>query len=319
MKIVFMGTPRIAADVLQKMVDAGFKPELVITQPDKEKNRGKKVIPSEVKELATELGIPVSQPFKIRGNKEFEEELKGLNPDIAVVIAYGKILPKNILDIPKWGCINVHASLLPKLRGASPIQHAILMGEGTTGVTIMQMDEGMDTGDMLIKEAIEIGDMNAEELSKKLGELGGELIVRALPLIEQGKLTPEKQDEAFATYTGMIRKENGKVSFGEQSAEEIKRMTKAYHPWPGVNGTFDGTPVKFCKVSAIDDSSFEGDLDETYIPGTVIRADNSGIYIKTAGGILIVEELQLAGKNKVDVGAFLRGHSVSKDSFMDRG
>ena len=152
MKIVFMGTPKIAADVLEKMVESGHIPELVVTQPDKEKNRGKKILPSEVKELALKLGIKTSQPNSLRCNEAFEEELKIIAPDIAVVIAYGKILPKSLLTIPRFGCINIHASLLPKHRGASPIQQAILEGDEKTGVTIMQMDEGMDTGDILLRK-----------------------------------------------------------------------------------------------------------------------------------------------------------------------
>lgn len=326
MKIVFMGTPKIAADVLEKMVSSGYTPQLVVTQPDKEKNRGKKLLPSEVKELALELGLKVSQPTKVRDNEEFQEELRALNPDVAVVIAYGKILPKSILDIPKFGCINVHASLLPKLRGASPIQHAILNGDEKTGVTIMQMDEGMDTGDMLLKGELPIEGMNAEELSDALGVLGGELIVEALSELEKGGLKPEKQDEAFATYTRMIRKEDGKISFSEKTASEIERMTRAYYPWPGVSVIYEGAPMKLCKVSLADvagaadtaDVAAAGHVDVAggeYQPGDVIKTDEKGIYVLTAEGVLLIEELQLPGKNKVDAAAFLRGHKLTKDSF----
>ena len=314
MKIVFMGTPKIAADVLDKMVKSGYTPELVVTQPDKEKNRGKKLLPSEVKRLALDLGIEISQPDKVKNNEAFEEELKALNPDIAVVIAYGKILPKKILDIPKYGCINVHASLLPKLRGASPIQHAILNGDEKTGVTIMQMDEGMDTGDMLLKEEVTIDGKNAEELSDELGALGGELVIKALAAIEEGCFTPEKQDEASATYTKMIRKEDGRVSFLEKSALEIERMTRAYYPWPGVSVAFECAPMKLCRVSIASDTDFDV---EAYMPGDVIQADDTGIYVLTSEGVLRIEELQLPGKNKVDAGAFLRGHKISKDSFKN--
>ena len=311
MKIVFMGTPKIAADVLRKMVDAGYKPGLVVTQPDKEKNRGKKVIPSEVKVLAEELDIPIIQPEKIRGNVEFEETLKAFSPDVAVVAAYGRILPKNILDIPKCGCINVHASLLPKFRGASPIQSAILSGDEITGVTIMQMDEGMDTGDMLLKGEIEIAGMNAEELSDELGYLGGKLIAETLSDLAKGELNPEKQDEALATYTGMIKKDDGKIDFADFSALEIERMTRAYCPWPGVSVVYEETPMKLCKVSVCN----EKQMSEGGTPSEVIKADNSGIYVMTKDGVLIIEELQLPGKNKVEAGAFLRGHKIDKKSF----
>ena len=314
MRIVFMGTPKIAADVLEKMVDAGFIPELVVTQPDKEKNRGKKILPPEVKEFALEHGIKVSQPTKVKDNDEFIEELKEIKPDIAVVVAYGKILPKKILEIPRLGCINVHASLLPKLRGASPIQHAILSGDEKTGITIMQMDEGMDTGDMLLKREVDIAGKNAEELSEALGKLGGELIVEVLPLIERGELVPEKQDESLATYTKMIRKEDGKASFVRQSASEIERMTRAYYPWPGVSVMYEGNPMKLCKVSVMAEMP-EGSLNGE--AGDVIKTDEHGIYVLTAEGVLIIEELQLPGKNRVDAAAFLRGHKVSKDSLKD--
>ena len=316
MKIVFMGTPKIAADVLRRMVYGGYSPELVVTQPDREKNRGKKVIPPEVKELAVELGIPVIQPEKIRGNDEFRSTIEEMAPDIAVVVAYGKILPGSILEIPKLGCINVHASLLPKFRGASPIQSVILSGEEKTGVTIMRMDEGMDTGDMILKGEIPISGMNAEELSDELGRLGGELLVEALSLIEKGDEHPEKQDEMLATYTSMIRKEDGKIKLSELSASEIERMTRAYYPWPGVSTLFDGLTMKLCKVSVADEIDIE-DMNQV-MPGEVLKADNEGIFVATKEGILVIEELQLPGKNKVDAGAFIRGHKVSKDSFIEK-
>ncbi|MBO4235963.1 MAG: methionyl-tRNA formyltransferase [Firmicutes bacterium] len=330
MKIVFMGTPGIAANVLRKMVDSGYVPALVVTQPDREKNRGKKIVPSEVKLLAEELGITVIQPEKIRENEGFVKTLKEIEPDIAVVAAYGKILPKEVLEIPMLGCINVHASLLPKLRGASPIQSAILTGEEKTGVTIMQMDEGLDTGDMILKREVAIDGMNAEELTCVLGKIGGELTVEALSLIEKGEVKPEKQDEMLATYTSIIRKEDGKIKFSDFSALEIERMTRAYFPWPGVSVIFQENPMKLCKVSVAScgysdtgegnkNSRSEGCLiNDDAFPGEVLKKDDSGIYVATKEGVIVIEELQLPGKNRVDAGAFLRGHKVSKDSFIEK-
>lgn len=312
MKIVFMGTPRIAEIVLSYMVDAGYKPGLVVTQPDREKNRGKKVLPSEVKTFALEHEIPVLQPEKIKGNTEFVDALKDYNPDIAVVVAYGRILPKEVLDIPRLGSINIHASLLPKYRGASPIQHAILSGDDVTGVTIMKMDEGMDTGDMLLKEELAIRSMNAEELSDALGELGGELIVKALPLIENGSIAVEAQDDALATYTRMIKKEDGRINFKEYSASEIERMTRAFYPWPGVTVGYEGESMKLSLVEALDEE-FDGSSEFT--PGDVIKCDDSGVKVLTKEGILLIKEMQLPGKNKVDAAAFLRGHKITKESF----
>jgi len=312
MKIVFMGTPKIAQDVLSKMIDGGYAPGLVVTQPDKEKNRGKKVIPSEVKVLANEKGITVLQPEKVRNNEEFINALSEYSPDVCVVIAYGKILPKSILDIPKYGCINVHASLLPKHRGASPIQSAILSGDEVTGVTIMQMDEGMDTGDMLLKGEVEIAGMNSEELADRLGELGGELVLEALAKLESGELTPEKQNNDLATYTGLIKKDDGKIDFESHGATEIERMTRAYYPWPGVNIKYGEEWMKLCKVTVTDEESHEG-----YTPGEIIKADNSGIYVATKDGVLRIDELQLPGKNKVLADAFLRGHKLEKNAFVN--
>lgn len=312
MKIVFMGTPKIARDVLSKMIDGGYAPGLVVTQPDKEKNRGKKVIPPEVKVLASEKGITVLQPEKVRNNEEFINELSEYSPDVCVVIAYGKILPKSILDIPKYGCINIHASLLPKHRGASPIQSAILLGDEVTGVTIMQMDEGMDTGDMLLKGEVEISGMNSEELADRLGELGGELVLEALAKLESGELTPEKQNNDLATYTGLIKKDDGKIDFESFSAKEIERMTRAYYPWPGVNIKYGEEWMKLCKVMVTDEESHEG-----CTPGEIIKADNSGIYVATKDGVLRIDELQLPGKNKVLADAFLRGHKLEKNAFVN--
>lgn len=313
MKIVFMGTPQIAADVLSIMSSGGFTPGLIVTQPDREKNRGKKVLPSEVKLLGEELGIPILQPERVKENEAFFEELRAFKPDIAVVVAYGKILPKEVLEIPRFGCINVHASILPKYRGASPIQHAILCGEEKTGVTIIQMDEGMDTGDMLLKRELAIDNMNAEELSRALGKIGGELILEVLPLIEGGNATLEKQDDSKATYTKMIRKEDGRINFADYTALEIASMINAYYPWPGVSVPFEGNMMKLCKVEVLNSNQSVLGFE----PGDVVAADDSGISVLTKEGLISIKELQLPGKNKVTADAFLRGHKITKESFKN--
>lgn len=312
MNIVFMGTPEIAASILLSISEQNYKPVAVITQPDKEKNRGKKVLPSPVKEAALSLGLPVMQPERVKGNTEFFDELKKLSPDLILVVAYGKILPKEILELPRLGCINVHASLLPKLRGASPIQHAILEGEKVTGVTLMQMDEGMDTGQMIAKAEMEIGQMNADELSHALAKLGGDILVEWLPKIEKGEICPEPQDDNLATYAGLIKKEDGNIDFKTMGAEEILRMTSAYEPWPGVRCKYNGEPLKICKASAVsieDGIKVTGEAGEP-LPGRVIKTEESGIYVETVNGILVIEELQLPGKNRVKSGDFLRGHKM---------
>ena len=311
MKIVFMGTPKIAADILDAIVKAGYTPGLIVTQPDREKNRGKKVLPSEVKILATELGIPVLQPEKIKSNESFVEALREYEPDITIVAAYGRILSKEVLDIPKHGSINVHASLLPKYRGASPIQQAILEGDEITGVTIMKMDEGLDTGDMLLKGELPIGNMNSEELSGELGRLGGELLVKALPGIFDGTISSEKQDDALATFTGIIKKDDGRISFKDYTGSEIERMVRAYYPWPGVSVPFENERMKLVRVSV------PNDFDDSYEAGEVIGADNDGITVMTKAGAITIEELQLPGKNAVSASAFLRGHKINRKSFVE--
>ena len=311
MKILFMGTPKIAADILDAIVKAGYMPGLIVTQPDREKNRGKKVLPSEVKILATELGIPVLQPEKIKNNESFVEALREYEPDITIVAAYGRILPKEVLDIPKHGSINVHASLLPKYRGASPIQQAILEGDEITGVTIMKMDEGLDTGDMLLKGELPIGNMNSEELSEELGRLGGELLVKALPGIFDGTISSEKQDDALATFTGIIKKDDGRISFKDYTGSEIERMIRAYYPWPGVSVPFENERMKLVRVSV------PKDFDDSYEAGEVIGADNDGITVMTKAGAITIEELQLPGKNAVSASAFLRGHKINRKSFVE--
>lgn len=306
MKTVFMGTPDFAAEVLRRLYDSENSVELVITQPDRAKNRGKKIQPTPVKALAEEHQTLVYQPEKIRKDEQVIEKLKDVSPDVIVVAAYGQILPEEILGLPKYGCINVHASLLPRLRGASPIQHAIINGDEKTGVTIMQMAKGLDTGDMLTKAEIEIGSMNGQQLHDALAKIGGDLLIETLRLINDGKVVPEPQDEALATYAGMISKKDGKIDFNK-SPDEIERLIRGFDPWPGAFCSLDGETVKIWRANAIEETSENK-------PGTVVFADETGIGICCGGKILKVTEIQAPGKKRMKVSDYLRGHKITKGS-----
>ncbi|MBR5740565.1 MAG: methionyl-tRNA formyltransferase, partial [Firmicutes bacterium] len=232
MKTVFMGTPEFAEVILRGLHEGGHEIQLVLTQPDRKNGRGKQVRFSPVKEAALELGIDVLQPENLKNDIQTIETLKTLKPDVLVVASYGQILPKAVLDIPRLGAVNVHASLLPKLRGASPIQHAILEGMEETGITIMRMDVGLDTGDMILKRAVKIGDMNYSQLHDVLAETGRDLLLEALPLIENGTAEYEKQDGSQSTYAPLIRKEDGHLDFSGSAACEVLKI-RAFDPWPG--------------------------------------------------------------------------------------
>ena len=243
MKIVFMGTPDFARDSLEAIYKAGHEILGVVTNPDKPKGRGMKMIPSPVKEFALEKNLKIYQPEKVKNNIEFFEELKKLNPDVICVVAYGKILPKEVLDIPKYGCINVHGSLLPKYRGAAPIQWAVLNGDKLTGITTMYMDEGMDTGDMILKEEVTIGENETTgELWERLSKIGGNLLVETLKRIEDGTASRKKQGENF-TLAPMLDKSIAKIDWDNQTAEQIKNLVRGLNP---IMGAFlDGKKLKF--------------------------------------------------------------------------
>lgn len=302
MKIVFMGTPDFSVNVLQKIHDAGHEIGFVLTQPDKAKNRGKKIQFTPVKEKALQLGLNVYQPEKVRNNAEILGKLREYNPDIIVVVAYGQILPKEILDLPKYGCINVHASLLPRLRGASPIQHAIVCGEEVTGVTIMQMSEGLDTGDMLTKVSTKIDRKNASQLHDELSVLGADLLVETLSLIEQGKVFPEKQDDKLSTYTKMISKQDGKIDFSN-SPVDVERLVRGFDPWPGAFCQYQDIIMKIWKTEPL-----EVECNKPY--GEIISATDKGIEVSCGGKVLLIEEIQVPGKKRVTVADYLRGHKI---------
>ncbi|HIT99838.1 MAG: methionyl-tRNA formyltransferase [Anaerovoracaceae bacterium] len=300
MKIVYMGTPDFAVSPLRALHDAGHDIVLAITQPDAVRDRGKKVKFSPVKEEALRLGIEVIQPERIKNDREAIDRIKSENPDIIAVAAFGQILPKEVLDIPKLGCINVHASLLPRFRGASPIQRAIMEGDEKTGVTIMYMEEGLDTGDMLAKKSVEIDHKTADELHDELSALGAELLVDTVGRIREIKAV--KQDDSMATYAPMISKADGHIDFS-QNPYKIERMIRAFDSWPGTYAEMNGKTVKLWKAEAKDEKASAAD-------GTVINVEDGGICIAAGGGVLKVTEIQMPGRKRVSVKEFLKGNSI---------
>ena len=301
MKTVFMGTPDFAAVQLAALINAGHDVCYAVCQPDKAKGRGKKVTYPPVKEMALEKGIKVLQPEKVR-EEEFMDKLREADPDIIVVAAYGKLLPKEILDMPKYGCINVHASLLPKFRGSAPIQHAIMEGEEETGVTIMQMAEGMDTGDMLSKVSTPVDHKNCEQLHDELARLGADLLTETIEKIENGSIVPEKQDDSKATFAPMISKKDGLIDFSA-TADSIERKIRAFYPWPGTYTYLDEKMFKIWQAESLEESSAQE-------PGTVISADRDGIRVSTGSGQLLLKEVQSPGKKRMKCEDWLIGNSI---------
>ena len=312
MRIVFMGTPDFARCALEKIIEAGHEVVLVVTQPDKPKGRSGELQVSDVKACAVEHGIPVFQPVRIK-LPENVAELKKYEADIYVVAAFGQILSKEILDIPKFGCVNIHASLLPKYRGAAPIQQAILDGEKTTGVTIMQMAAGMDTGDILIQREIPIDDNETGGgLFDKLSDLGGELIVEALPLIEQGKLTPIPQDEALATKCGKLSKDMGKIDFNND-AVTIRNLVRGLNPWPSAFTSYEGKLLKIweAKIAKGSGSTDPDALGSKHVPGQIIAVGKEFFTVACGNGSLEITQVQLEGKKRMAVKDFLLGNKVT--------
>ena len=298
MKLIFMGTPDFAVPCLEKLIEAGHEIAAVFSQPDKPRGRKMILTPPEVKACALKHGLTVYQPKSLR-NDEAIELIKEIAPDCIVVAAYGKILPKAMLDLPKYGCINVHGSLLPKYRGSAPIQWSVINGEKETGVTIMQMAEGVDTGDMLYQKAIPIGiDDTAESMFEKLSDLGGEMIVEALDLLEEDKLTPIKQDETLATHAPMLNKEIAVIDWNK-SALEVHNLVRGLYSWPIAQTTLHGKKLKIYRT-AVGKGSGEA--------STVIST--SPLTIACGEGAVVIEELQLEGKKRMDAKAFLIGHPL---------
>lgn len=302
MKIIFMGTPDFSVGTLEALVEAGHEVCLVVTQPDKPKGRGKEMQYTPVKEAALKHGIEVYQPRRIR-EAECVEKLRQYNADIMVVIAFGQIIPKEILEMVPYGCVNVHASLLPKYRGAAPIQWSIIDGEAVTGVTTMQMDEGLDTGDMLLKTEVPItAEETGESLHDKLAKAGAALCVETLAKLQEGSIVPEKQGESPTAYAKMLDKKLGNIDW-TKSAVEIERLVRGLNSWPSAYTYWNKKVVKIWKASVTDENSNEQ-------VGTVVKVEKDGFYVQTGNGLLKVLELQIPGKKRMDAGAFLRGYTI---------
>lgn len=307
MKIIFMGTPDFAAESLKAIYEAGHEILSVVTNPDRPKGRGMKLIATPVKQYAQEKKIKIYQPQKVKGNTEFIEGIKSQKPDVICVVAYGKILPNEILEIPKYGCINVHASLLPKYRGAAPIQWAVLNGDKTTGVTTMYMDTGMDTGDMILKEEVQIGEYETTgELWERLSKIGAKLLVKTLKEIESGTVKREKQGTDY-TMAPMLEKSMAQIDWENQTAEQIKNLVRGLNPIMGAYTYVNDKKIKFWKVE-LKPITEEIAKKEN---GTVILADcKKGLEFKAKDGIIKVIEIQGENGKRMKAEDYLRGNSI---------
>lgn len=306
MQIVFMGTPDYAVGALEALIQAGHEITAVVTQPDKPKGRSKELQFPPVKECALRHGIPVFQPKRIK-TPEAMEELAGYPADIFVVAAFGQILSRQILDMPRYGCLNIHASLLPRYRGASPIQHVIIDGEAATGITIMQMDDGIDTGDMLYKKEIAIDSKDTfETLHDKLMLLGGEAITEALVLLQEGKLIPQRQQDELSCYASLIDKSMGAIDF-HKSAVEIDRLIRGMTPWPSAYTAYKGRQLKIWKAEPLTETKESTGIAGEQQPGTVIEISRDAVTVATGKGALRILELQLEGKKRMQARDFLLG------------
>ncbi len=301
MRIVFMGTPDFAVPTLEALIGAGHELAAVVTQPDKPKGRGKAVLMTPVKEKALECGIPVYQPKRVR-EPEFLDVLRKLNPDVIVVVAFGQILPREILTLPPFGCVNVHASLLPKYRGAAPIQWAVIDGETVSGVTTMQMNEGLDTGDILEQEEISLDpEETGGSLFEKLASLGGKMILSTLKGLEDGSIIPRAQGEMTTPYAKMLTKAMGEIDWSMDAAS-IERLVRGLNPWPSAYTYVNGKTLKIWKARV--EAGEAGNE-----PGQV-RVTKDRLLVETGNGVLSILELQLEGKKRMEAAAFLRGFSI---------
>ena len=313
MRIVFMGTPDFAKESLKEIYQVGHEILAVVTNQDKPSGRGMKIAITPVKEYAQEQNIKIYQPQKVRNNEEFIKEIKEMNPEVICVVAYGKILPKEILEIPKKGCINVHASLLPKYRGAAPIQRAIINGEETTGVTTMYMDIGMDTGDMILKQEEKIGDDETTgELWERLSKIGAKLLVKTLEQIEQGKAPRTAQGDEYTMAPMLDKEKDGVIDWENKTAKEIKNQVRGLNPIMGAFTYIEGKKIKFWKVKVVGNDEIEETEEiKSKENGTIIVSDSKkGLYIKTREGIIKVLEIQGENAKKMPIEDYLRGNRI---------
>lgn len=311
MKIVFFGTAEFGVNSLESLIKAGHRIQAVVTQPDRKKGRGQKLQPSPIKLLAGQYGLPVYQPIK---PADIIPDLKKPNPDLFVVVSYGCILPKQILEIPGLGCINLHPSLLPKYRGAAPINWALISGEERTGLTIIRMDEKMDSGEIILQQAVEISpDDNAVSLSEKLSLKGAKILLKAVKLIEEGKAKFLSQDKAEATYAPKLKKEDGLIDWGK-SASVVHKQVRGTIPWPGTYTHIKGKTLKIWKTRVCSEPKESSAQTK---PGRIIGVDKEkGILVKTGEGILCLKELQLEGKKRMDFTRFLLGHPLTPGQML---
>lgn len=320
LNVLFMGTPDFAAESLKSLVEEKYNIVGVVTNPDRPKGRGMKMIASPVKEYALENGLDVYQPEKVKNNEEFIEKIKVLNPDIICVVAYGKILPKEILQIPKYGCINVHASILPQYRGAAPIQWAVLNGDKQTGVTTMYMDVGMDTGDIILVEKTDIGEEETTgELWDRLSKMGGKLLAKTLKQIEEGTAPRQKQSDNF-TKAPMLNKEMSKIDWQNKTAKEIHNLVRGLNPIMGAYTFLNGKKIKIWRTKVRTENELLEifpELEEYFfkvkdlMAGTIMFASNKkGLFVKANEGIIQIEEIQGENAKKMPVGDFLRGNEI---------
>ena len=312
MKIVFMGTPDFAKESLEAIYNAGHEILAVVTNTDKPKGRGMKVVQSPVKEYAISKNLKIYQPEKVRKNEEFIQEIKDLKPDVICVVAYGKILPQEILDIPKLGCINVHGSLLPKYRGAAPIQWSVINGDKVTGITTMYMDIGMDTGDMILKEETEIGDDETTgEVWERLSKIGAKLLVKTLEQIENGTAPRIAQGSDFSM-APMLNKEMSKIDWENKTAQEIKNLVRGLNPFMGTYSYLNGKKIKFWKVDVVNQLPNNADYNNA-TNGTILYSNSKdALYIKAKNGIIKVIEIQGENSKKMNIQDFLRGNKIEE-------
>jgi len=304
MRIIFMGTPDFSVGTFEALIAAGHDIVLAVTQPDKPKGRGGKMQYSPVKEKALQHGIPVFQPKKVREAKCIEK-LRTYEADIMVVIAFGQILPKEILEMTRYGCVNVHASLLPKYRGAAPIQWAVINGESVSGVTTMQMDEGLDTGDMIMKTEVTLDDKETGgSLFDKLSEAGASLCVKTLEALEEGTAVFEKQGETTTEYARMLHKDMGSIDW-KNDAQTIERLIRGLNPWPSAYTKWDGKVMKLWEADVVLQNS-------KHEPGTVVSVEKDSFCVQTGDGLLKVRSLQIPGKKRMEADAFLRGYKIEE-------
>lgn len=309
MRIVFMGTPEFAVPSLERLIKE-FGVKAVFTQPDRPKGRGKKLTMPPIKEVALKENIKVFQPEKLRENREAIEFLKELSPDFIIVVAYGQILSKEILDIPKYGCINLHASLLPKYRGAAPINWVIINGEKSSGNTTMFMDEGLDTGDMLLKNKYDIeNDITAGELHNKLMESGGELLIETIQGLVDNSIKPKKQKDDESCYASMLDKKMGKINWNVES-EKIKNLIRGLNPWPLAYTYYKGTMMKIYEAEVIDKK-------EDFAPGYILSVSEEGIKVVTKDGILLLKKIQFPSKKPMYVEQYIRGNEIEERSILE--